>query len=173
MKKYAITLLAASGLLITGCNQSIENASADFNKLPPEVQKTVRAQSPNGEIANVSKTTQNGMDIYEIKFKQPDGGTPKVEVAPDGRLISSDFPKTAGVVQKLLTPTGATGTKFSALPEAVQKTIQAKSPNAEISDISRHEKDGRVYYTVEFRDQGKNPTMQVGQDGTVVQDLQK
>jgi len=172
MKRYTITLLAATGLLV-GCNQSIETASTKFNELPPAVQKTVRAQAPNGEITAVNKTTENGMDVYEVKFKQPDGSTPKVMVGMDGKLVSSDFPKTAGGVERALTPTGATGTKFSALPEAAQKTIKAKAPDAEIADISRHEDNGRVYYTVEFTDKGKNPTIKVAEDGTLVQDLQK
>ena len=172
MKKYAITMLAAAGLLV-GCNQSIENASTKFNELPPAVQKTVRAQAPNAEIAAVNKTTDNGMDIYEVKFKQPDGSTPKVMVSTEGKLISSDFPHTAGTVERVLTPTGATGTKFSALPEAAQKTIKAKAPDATIADISRHEDNGRVYYTVEFEDKGKNPAIKVADDGTLIQDLQK
>ena len=75
--------------------------------------------------------------------------------------------------QRLLTPTGATGTKFSALPEKAQKTIQAQAPNADIANISRSDKDGRVIYTVEFREPGKNPTIQVAEDGTLVQTLQK
>jgi hypothetical protein len=52
MKQYAVTLIAAMGLLV-GCNRSLESASNKFNELPPAVQKT-RAQAPNGEIANVS-----------------------------------------------------------------------------------------------------------------------
>jgi len=172
MKKYAITMMAAAGLLV-GCNQSIETASTKFNELPPAVQKTVRAQAPNSEITAVTKTTDNGMDVYEVKFKQPDSSTPKVLVSMDGKLVSSDFPKTAGAVERILTPTGATGTKFSALPEAAQKTIKSKAPDAQIADISRHEDNGRVYYTIEFTDKGKNPTMKVADDGTLIQDLQK
>ena len=164
--------MVISGILV-GCNQSIENASSDFNKLPPAVQKTVRAQSPNGQIANVSKTTDNGMDLFEVKFKENDGTTPKVVVAADGRLVNTDLPKQAGAIERMLTPTGATGTKLSALPEVVQKTIQANSPNAEIADISRHETKGRVLYEVEYKDKGKNPTIQVADDGTLVQNLQK
>src|SRR6266480_536992 len=112
MKICAISLIAALGLL-SGCNKSVENASQKFNELPPAVQKTVRAQSPNGEIAAVTKTTDNGMDVYEVKFKQPDGSTPKVLVAMDGKLVSSEMAKPAGAVERMLTPTGATGTKFS------------------------------------------------------------
>jgi uncharacterized membrane protein YkoI len=171
MKAYAVTLIAAASLFV-GCSKSIESASQKFNELPPAVQKTVRAQAPNGEIADVSKTTDNGVEVYEIQFREP-GTNPKIKVMTDGKLVSTDMARPAGAVERALTPTGATGTKFSSLPEAAQKTIQSRAPNAEIADIARHEKDGRVIYEIEFRDKGKNPTMRVAEDGTVVQELQK
>jgi len=171
MKKYAVTLLMAGGLLV-GCNQSIKSASEKFNELPPAVQKTVRAQAPNAEIADVSQKTQNGAQVYEIELRE-EGRNPKVLVAPDGTLVNSDLPKPAGAVERLLTPTGAVGTPFSALPEAAQKTIRSHSPNAPIASISRHDQNGRVIYEVEFKDQGKNPTLRVAEDGTLVQGLEK
>ncbi len=172
MNKIAITLLAAVGL-VTACNQSIKTASNDFNSLPPAVQKTVRAQSPNGEIVSVSKTTTNNMDAYEVKFRAEKGHNPVVIVAANGTLLSSELGSQAGTIERALTPTGATGTPFSALPEAVQKTIQTQAPNAQIAGISRHDENGRVIYEVEFKDQGKNPTIKVAEDGTLVQNLQK
>jgi uncharacterized membrane protein YkoI len=171
MKIYIVSLLAAAGLVV-GCNKSVESASTKFNELPPAVQKTVRAQAPQAEIADVSRKTENGMEVYEIEFREP-GRNPKIVVAVDGKLITGDMVKPAGAIERALTPTGATGTKFSALPEKVQKTIQSKSPNADIADISRQETDGRVIYKVEFRDAGKNTSIRVAEDGTLVQDLQK
>ena len=171
MKKLAISLLAAAGLL-AGCNSSIESASNDFNSLPPAVQKTVRAQAPNGEIASVSHTTTNGMDAYKVQFRM-EGSNPTIIVAANGTLLSSELAGKAGVVERALTPTGAVGTPFSALPEAAQKTIKAQAPNADIAGISRHDENGRVIYEVEFKDTGKNPTIKVAEDGTLVQNLQK
>ena len=171
MKRYVVTLIAAAGLVV-GCNRSIETASKDFNELPPAVQKTVRAQSPNGEIAHVNHKTDNGMDVYEVEFREP-GSNPKITVASDGKLVTTDMARPAGAVERALTPTGAVGTKFSALPEKVQKTIQSHAPSTEITDISRHENNGRVIYEVEFKDKGKNPSIRVAEDGTLVQELQK
>jgi uncharacterized membrane protein YkoI len=59
------------------------------------------------------------------------------------------------------------------LPEKVQKTIQSTAPGAAIADISRHDKDGRVIYEIQFQEKGKNPSIRVAEDGTLVQDLQK
>jgi len=171
MKAYLVTMVAASGLLFWGCSRSVESASQKFNELPPAVQKTVRAQAPNAEIADITHNNRDGMDVYEVEFKEP-GANPKIIVAADGKLLSTDMPKAAGPVQRLLTPTGATGTKLSALPEAAQKTIQSKAPNKAITDISRHEKDGRVMYEVEFNDAGNRSIMEVAEDGSVVKELQ-
>src|SRR5207245_1471328 len=135
MKAYIATMVAASGLLLWGCSPSVESASQKFNELPPAVQKTVRAQAPNAEIADVTKKSQDGMDVYEVQFAEP-GKNPKVVVAADGKLLNTDMPNPSGAVKRLLTPTGAVGTKLSALPEAAQKVIQSKAPNKQISDIS-------------------------------------
>lgn len=171
MKAYIVTMVAASGLLVWGCSRSVESASQKFNELPPAVQKTVRAQAPNAEIADVSHKNRDGMDVYEVQFAEP-GKNASVMVAADGRLLNSDMAKPAGKVERLLTPTGATGTKLSALPEAAQKTILSKAPNRPITDIARHEKDGRVFYQVDFNENGNRSTMEVAEDGTVVQELQ-
>ncbi|HET7625102.1 MAG TPA: PepSY-like domain-containing protein [Verrucomicrobiae bacterium] len=173
--KHLIPILAAAGLLV-GCNQNVEKASQDFNALPPAVQKAVRSQEPNAEIANISQKTENGSDVYEIEFREP-GTNPKMVVAADGRILSSQgTSKTEGVVgtiQKALTPTGAVGTKLSALPEKVQQTIQNTYPNAQVAGISRHEENGRVIYQIEFSNPGVNPSIQVAEDGTLVQGIQK
>jgi uncharacterized membrane protein YkoI len=175
MKTCLIPLIVAAGLL-AGCNRSIENASEDFNTLPAAVQKAVRAQAPNAEIASVSHTTENGMEAYKIEFRQ-EGKNSHMTVTRDGRVVSTDLTSSQNgmmnKVERALTPTGAVGTKFSALPEAAQKTIQKTAPESEIDGISRHEENGRVIYEVSFKDQGKNPTIRVADDGTLVQALQK
>jgi uncharacterized membrane protein YkoI len=177
IRVYAVTLIAAAGLAV-GCNKSVESNSQSFNTLPPAVQKTVRSQSPNGEITGVSKTTENGIDAWKIDVRnQGADKDSEMIVSYDGKVLSSDMPNSPnGVVQdvkKALTPTGAVGTKFSALPEAVQKTIQAHAPASQIADISRHSDNGRVIYEVSFEDTGKNPSIKVAEDGTLVQSLQK
>lgn len=180
MKTSIVALIAAAGL-VSGCNRSVQSASQDFNSLPPDVQKAIRSDAPNAEISSISKTTQNGIEAYKVDLSQ-DGKSAEMVVASDGRVLSSDLPnaepanpleKAAHKVGKALAPTGAVGTDFSALPESVQKTIQAHAPDSEIASISKHTDNGRVIYEVAFKDQGKNPTIQVAEDGTLVQDLSK
>ncbi len=178
IKIYLVTLLAAAGLAAAGCNQSVQSASTDFNSLPVAVQKAVRSESPNGDITSVSKTTQNGADAYKVELRNQGANTTSTMiVAMDGTVLSSDMPNTqngiVGTVKKALTPTGAVGTQLSALPESVQKTIQAHAPDAPIANISRETDNGRTIYDVSFQDSGKNPNLKVADDGTLVQDLQK
>src|ERR1044071_380339 len=114
MNRFVITLLAAAGLA-TGCNRSVESASQKFNELPPAVQKTVRAQAPQAEIADVSHKTDNGMDVYEIQLREGDRN-PRLVVAADGKLVTTDMAPAARAGGRLLPPTAAAGTKFTSLP---------------------------------------------------------
>ncbi len=175
MKTYLIPLTLAAGLL-AGCDRTVEQASQDFNSLPPSVQKAVRAEAPNAEVAHVDTRTENGATVYEVEFREP-GANPKLLVSSDGTILNSAGTRKTeglvGTVEKALTPTGAVGTQFSALPEKVQKSIQSHAIGAQIRDISRGEDNGRVIYTIEFVDSGKNPTMKIAEDGTIVQGLQK
>ena len=85
MKKYLITLTAAAFLV--GCDQrNVEKASSEFNQLPAAVQKTVRAQAPNAEIADVEQKTRDGLTIYQIQFRDKERH-PAMEVAADGMLM--------------------------------------------------------------------------------------
>src|SRR5512141_3216285 len=122
MKISIIAPLAVAGLLV-GCGQRIEKTSQKFNELPPQAQKTIRAQAPNAEILDISRFTTNGMDAYEVEFRGQDHNR-KVVVGANGTLLGSELGTTTGAIGRALTPTGATGTPFSALPAAVQKTIQ-------------------------------------------------
>lgn len=175
IKAYVVSLIAAAGL-VTGCNQSVQTASQDFNTLPPAVQKSIRAQSPNGDITSITKTTDNGVDAYRVDLTDQ-GKNSTMIVAMDGKVLSTDLPtQPNGMMQdvkKVLTPTGAVGTQFSALPENVQKTILAHAPQAQISNISRETDNGKTIYDVSFKDSQANPDMKVADDGTLVQSVQK
>lgn len=190
MKTYLFTLAAATALLAAGCSQksSVEKASQEFNSLPPAVQQAVRSQAPNAEIASVDKKTRDGQPYYVIALKHPDA---KLSVAQDGTLLGTEkgtsvgAPSTAPDVvtgsgakrDTNAAPSGPTSRTakidLSALPVPVQQTLQQQAPNAEIADISRKEENGRVIYQFEFVDKGKNPTMRIAEDGSVVQSLQK
>lgn len=57
---------------------------------------------------------------------------------------------------------------FNDLPPAVQRTIREQAPNAQISNVTIMDQNGRSVYEVTFRAAGGNPRMLVGSDGAVV-----
>ena len=65
-------------------------------------------------LANAGKNS-GGPEVYEVEFREP-GTNPKLVIAMDGRLVNSDLAKPAGALERAVTPVGAVGTKFSALP---------------------------------------------------------
>jgi hypothetical protein len=88
MKTY-LSVLVIACLLVIGCKPGVETASKKFNRLPPAVQKTMRAQAPNAEIADVSQKTRDGIEFYVVEFREP-GSNPKIEVTADGRLLNTE-----------------------------------------------------------------------------------
>src|SRR4051794_37863687 len=167
MKKLYLPLVIAGNLLLIGCNRNAKSTSEKFNALPPAVQQTIRAEASNAEIVAISSKNRNGANganTWEVRFKDPEKN-PQIEVASDGRLINTDATRPAST-GGALTPTGATATKLTALPEAAQKTILSKAPDAPIAGITRCAKDGKTIYEIEFTQPGTNSTLQVAQDGT-------
>src|SRR5437763_1538408 len=57
--------------------------------------------------------------------------------------------------------------KFNALPAAVQQTVRAQAPDAEIANVSHKTRNGTEIYEVEFREPGRNPKIEVAADGTL------
>ncbi|MDB6121202.1 MAG: hypothetical protein JWQ71_195 [Pedosphaera sp.] len=193
------TTLMAIGL-VTGCQRSDNmggtgNASDStvalnreerhvgpkLNELPAAVQATIKEQAPNGTVADIDKQTRSGQVVYDVSFKDK-GVNPSIKVAADGTLVKSDLGKADNAnllpADSAAVPTGngkgpIIGTTMKDLPVAVRQTIMEKAPNAEVTDIDKKTRDGRVTYEVTFKDTGKNPKMLLNEDGSVAEDLHK
>jgi hypothetical protein len=61
-----------------------------------------------------------------------------------------------------------TSHSFNALPAPVQKTVRARVPNGEITDVTKQTRSGNVVYEIKFRDANLHPAIIVAQDGTLV-----
>ena len=172
MTKYLITLTAAAAVLM-GCEQrNVEKASKDFNQLPAAVQKTVRAQAPDAEIADVDQKTRDGVTVYKIQFRDKERH-PAMEVATDGTLMRYEAGKPAsGAPANIEGKASGAGSsmqnQLSALPMSVQKVIQANAPRADVTDIRRKEENGRVFYEVEYAGKDHKPTLQVDEAGHIL-----
>ena len=171
MKLYLMTLGTAAAFLV-GCEQrNVEQASQEFNQLPPAVQKTVRAQSPNAEIADVEQKNRDGVTVYQIQFRDKERH-PAMEVAADGTLMRYEAGKPAAgapppVEGRAKGAGSSLDSQITALPMSVQKAIQANAPRAEVVDINRKEENGRVFYEIQYAGKERKPTLHVGEDGHI------
>jgi uncharacterized membrane protein YkoI len=172
MKTLIAAMVAAA--LVAGCSQGIQKTSAEFNKLPPDVQRAVKSHAPKAEIASVNETKRNGITVYEVEFADP-GTNPKMVFAADGSIIRDDTASLGRSGSASLEVKGSASTKsqLSALPDPVRKTVQKRVGDAEVAGVKKTDDNGRVIYEIEFKDTGKNPTMKVAADGSIVEPLQK
>ena len=172
MKTFVSAVIAAA--LVVGCSQQVTDTSAEFNKLPAAVQKAVKSHAPKAEIASVNEAKRDDRIVYEVEFADP-GANPKMVFAADGTIVRDDTAPLGASGKASLEVKGSATTKsqLSALPEPVRKTVQAQIGNAEIAGVNKKDDNGRVIYEIEFKDAGKNPTMRVAADGTIVEPLQK
>ena len=58
--------------------------------------------------------------------------------------------------------------EFNQLPEVVRQVVRSKAPNAEIADVEKKTRQGRVLYEIQFRDPQRYPAMEVAADGMIV-----
>lgn len=173
MKKFVLLLIVAVSLTV-GCNRAakVEQASKEFNQLPPAVQKVIRTRAVNGEVAEVKKRLRDGHTVYVIHF-QDSRRYPEMEVADDGRLVKYEAGTAAmgapgpmeGVQQGGMTDADP---ELSALPMGVQKAIIANTPKADVMDIRRREENGRLVYEIEYAGREPRKVIYVTSEGEVV-----
>ena len=71
--------------------------------------------------------------------------------------------------RNVLTGGPVTGTRIKDLPTAVQDTLKQRFADAEVADIDKQNRDGRTVYKISFMQPGKNPTIYVAEDGSMVE----
>ena len=171
MKNLLVLSILAGGMLLVGCNQSnVENASAEFSALPAPVQKAVRTEFPDAEVADVEKDSRNGREIYRIEFRDP-RRYPAMEVAADGTLMKYEAGTAVGGPDSLggKVKGDTRYQQLSSLPVEVQQAIEKNAPRAEVTDVRRKEDSGRIVYEIEYAGSNPKPVLHVTVDGTVLQ----
>jgi hypothetical protein len=63
----------------------------------------------------------------------------------------------------------ASGIKMDDLPPNVTLAIRHQAPTGEVDSISRLTTDGKIYYSVTFKDSAHHPRLLVRDDGRLVQ----
>lgn len=167
--KAGILVICVVGGLLAGCSKtSVEQASREFNELPPAVQQTTRARVPNAEVVSVRKHNRDGPLVYEIRFRDGDR-QPPIQVAEDGTLVRyAAGTAGGGFSDEQGSSRGGGGSDISALPVAVQQAIRTNTPRADVVSIHRTEEDGRTIYEIEFAGREENPRLRVAEDGSLL-----
>jgi hypothetical protein len=72
--------------------------------------------------------------------------------------------------QNVLTGGPITGTTLDDLPPAVKESLKQRVPHAEIATIEKSKRNGRLVYEFNFSDPDKAPTLDVCEDGALMDD---
>jgi hypothetical protein len=70
--------------------------------------------------------------------------------------------------QNVLTGGPMTGTRIADLPQAVRDTLKERVPTAEVADIDKQDRDGKVVYRITLSRPGLQPTLYISEDGHVL-----
>jgi len=153
------TMLPDQGVTARARSALDRQPSMALNDLPATVQKTVKDQQAGREIADIDQEMWNGKVIYEVEFKEK-GPNSRMHIASDGSIVV-DKEKRQGAYF---------GAQLSETPAAVQATVKRVVSTAEIEDVDRETKNGRVVYDVEVKQEGLNRHLQIAEDGTLLAD---
>ena len=143
-----------------------------LEEVPAPVRKTIEQHAAGRKVADIDRETWDGKTVYEVEFAQT-GRNEQIHVGEDGTLLKHEgkTPAARSTASELKGP--MIGTRFSDTPPAVQATIKREANGAEIADIDKERRDGRVLYEVEFKNPGKNIEIHVAEDGNIVQDSRR
>jgi uncharacterized membrane protein YkoI len=140
-------------------------ATMRIEDVPPAVRKTIEQEAAGRKVADIDRETWKGKTVYEVEFEQT-GRNAQVYIAEDGTVVKQEHnaDATGGIKGPLM------GTQLSDTPPAVQETIKREAHGADIADIDKERRNGRVIYEVEFKNPGRNREIQIAEDGAIVQD---
>jgi len=144
-------------------------STMQLEDMPAPVRKTIEQHAAGRKVADIDRETWDGKTVYEVEFAQT-GRNEQIHVAENGTLLKQEgkapgAPATAGDIKGPVI-----GTRFSDTPPAVQATIKREAKGAEIADIDKERRDGRVLYEVEFKNPGRNVELHIAEDGSIMHD---
>lgn len=148
----------------------------ELTATPAPVQAAIRTHG--GEVASIHQKTRDGRTVYEVEFKEK-GRNPKLVLAEDGTVVKEKDTRrgeaTSGteIRESAGAEKPAHGLMLSDLPEPVQKTVKAEFPSDPVEKIQKESKDGKTVYSVHIKQEGKNPTLKIAEDGSIIKDSRK
>ncbi len=143
-------LLAMAGLAGTALTQEKTGKSLQLKDLPAAVQKTVQANLKGGEIKNIGKEKEDGVDQYEIESLL-NGKSRDFNVDVKGNLLLVEV-----------------ATTMDAIPAAAQASILKKVADGKLALVETFAKTGQpMMYEASYTDKkGKKHEVLVKADGT-------
>jgi hypothetical protein len=128
--------------------------------LPQPVQKTIRSEAADREIAAIHETALDGRKAYVAQFSES-GRNPRVYVAEDGQVLRpTEKP-----------PVLLVGTTLSDTPAAVQQAVRRELSEGEIVHVDK-EKESRgetEIYKIEVKDARGSYQLRVSPEGRVLE----
>jgi hypothetical protein len=82
------------------------------------------------------------------------------ESAPPAPVVRNDYPYHS--------PLSTPGSRFGALPVVVQNSVRSEAGTAEIVDVRKETRAGKVFYKIFFRDERNYPPLFIGPNGDVL-----
>lgn len=149
-----ITFLAIALFAGSGVAQEKKGAGLKLKDLPPAVQKTVQDNLNGGEIKNISREKEDGVDQYEIESVL-NGKSRDFNVDAKGKLL---------VVE--------TQTTIDSIPAPAKAAILKKVSDGKMDTFETFTKPGQpVMYEAAYTDKkNKKHEILVKADGTEVKD---
>jgi uncharacterized membrane protein YkoI len=122
----------------------------DVKDLPQAVLKAFQKAYPKAEIKVASKEDEDGQIVYEIE-------------SVDGKQVRDILYSAEGAVLEV-----EEAILFKTLPEAVQKTINDRYPEAEVEKAEKITKDGVTNYEVVIENDDETMEIKLDAQGKIV-----
>ena len=167
-----VALVAVGVAVLAGasCEQTKQQRKTTDSLLPPAMERAVRDNFPDAELAKLEVDDEAGIKIFDVEIMADRG---EIEVAEDGTILEistivqmNDLPKPAADAIR----------KAAADEKAEIQKLEESETRAEIGKEGEKGKivrltSPRYVYEVEFLRDGKTGEIEVAPDGTIVEPL--
>ena len=157
MKKGNFTkLVLLSALALPAYAEKVQ-----FDQLPADLQQKIRAQVGSAQIEDIDRETKDGRTIYEVAYKE-NGQHREAQ-------IEHNAPVTASTTTSTSTSVDSRKISYNELPQNVKNAISSHIQGAEVNDVDRQVKDGRVTYEIGYKlNDGAQQELLVADDGRIL-----
>ncbi|HEU5080361.1 MAG TPA: PepSY-like domain-containing protein [Opitutaceae bacterium] len=150
----------------------------DPAQLPPAVKKALDEAARGEPVKEITIHGDRERAVYDVELDRKNAPNPHVRITEQGQVVS-DARTVPATEAPLLNPYGVSvpanlpRLRLEQLPNAAQQTIRREAAGRDITAITEDTVDGRKAYSVQFRESGRNPSMYVAEDGTVLRPAEK